>query len=272
MTDDSQVPTAPGIGLLVSVRSAEEAARALAGGASLIDVKEPLHGSLGRADDTVIEAVLRTVGDVRPVSAALGEWAETSSAIPPLALTFVKWGLAGCQHRNDWRQRLVPLRKTQRQPQVVLAAYADWQCAQAPPVEDVFALAKEHPGSVLLIDTYCKETSSISQHRPTLLDWLPAAWVEDLCDRCRVAGGGRPPGGDGKPGSPAGAPDLVCRARRCVRRGRPPRKRADGEGPPSRPTSPQGVTALPYPLPILQSSKSIFANSFFWKYAFLSNQ
>ena len=188
MTDDSQVPTAPGIGLLVSVRSAEEAARALAGGASLIDVKEPLHGSLGRADDTVIEAVLRTVGDVRPVSAALGEWAETSSAIPPLALTFVKWGLAGCQHRNDWRQRLVPLMKTQRQPQVVLAAYADWQCAQAPPVEDVFALAKEHPGSVLLIDTYCKETSSISQHRPTLLDWLPAAWVEDLCARCRVAG------------------------------------------------------------------------------------
>ena len=35
--------------LLVSVRSADEARTALAGGASIIDVKEPDHGSLGQA-------------------------------------------------------------------------------------------------------------------------------------------------------------------------------------------------------------------------------
>ena len=37
-------------GLLVSVRSGAEAEAALAGGADLIDVKEPTRGALGRAD------------------------------------------------------------------------------------------------------------------------------------------------------------------------------------------------------------------------------
>src|SRR4051794_16896845 len=93
-------------GLLVSVRSAEEAACALAGGAALIDVKEPLRGALGRADDAVIRAVVQAVGAARPVSAALGEWAEQDQSIPDLGLMYVKWGLAGCGQRRDWRQQL----------------------------------------------------------------------------------------------------------------------------------------------------------------------
>src|SRR5256885_16611977 len=43
-------------GLLVSVRSAGEAEAAIAGGADLIDVKEPAYGSLGRAKDETIAA------------------------------------------------------------------------------------------------------------------------------------------------------------------------------------------------------------------------
>ena len=58
---------------------------------------------------------------------------------------------------------------------------------QAPSVEAVFALASEHPGSVLLLDTHCKEAKGIGKQRPTLLDWLPVAWVEDLCVRARDA-------------------------------------------------------------------------------------
>src|SRR3712207_4897772 len=58
--------------LLVSVRSAEEAEAALAGGADLIDVKEPRGGSLGRAEDWVLAGVLRRVSGRRPVSAAMG--------------------------------------------------------------------------------------------------------------------------------------------------------------------------------------------------------
>src|SRR5262245_13850027 len=62
--------------LLVSVRSAAEAHAALAGGADLIDVKEPSRGPLGRADDSVISAVLVAVHGRRPVSAAMGELAD----------------------------------------------------------------------------------------------------------------------------------------------------------------------------------------------------
>ena len=43
--------------LLVSVRSPEEAAAAMAGGANIIDVKEPTRGSLGMAGVDVIEAI-----------------------------------------------------------------------------------------------------------------------------------------------------------------------------------------------------------------------
>jgi uncharacterized protein (UPF0264 family) len=78
--------------------------------------------------------------------------------------------------------------RDQRRPQVVLTAYADWQCAGAPPVEEVMALACERPESVVLVDTHCKDAGGVSKRRPTLLDWLPAAWIEEMCGRCRAAG------------------------------------------------------------------------------------
>ena len=62
--------------LLVSVRDAAEAEAALAGGADLIDVKEPSRGPLGRADAGVIRYVVKAVGGRAPVSAALGELKE----------------------------------------------------------------------------------------------------------------------------------------------------------------------------------------------------
>src|SRR5437763_1899892 len=58
-------------GLQVSVRSAAEAESALAGGADLIDVKEPSRGPLGAADAAVIRDVITAVAGRRPVSAAL---------------------------------------------------------------------------------------------------------------------------------------------------------------------------------------------------------
>jgi uncharacterized protein (UPF0264 family) len=175
--------------LLVSVRSAEEARAALEGGAGVIDVKEPSRGSLGRADERVIRDITAAVGGRRPVSAALGEWVEQKGSIPDADLTFVKWGLAGCRRNPNWRRDLAWLLEQQARPQPVLVAYADWQCAQAPSVEEVFALVREHPGSVMLLDTHCKDASKvIGKKRPTLLDWLPAAWVFDLCARCRESG------------------------------------------------------------------------------------
>ncbi len=174
--------------LLVSVRSVPEAVSALAGGAGLIDIKEPAHGALGRADEAVLCAVLAAVAGRVPVSAALGEWADGPGAIPELPLRYVKWGLAGCQRHPDWRHRFATHLENPDRPQVVLAAYADWQCAQAPSVEDVFAFASAYPGSVMLIDTHCKDANNpLRKVRPTLLDWLTIPFLEDLCGRARAA-------------------------------------------------------------------------------------
>src|SRR6516225_6775314 len=120
--------------LLVSVRSVFEAAEALAGGAALIDVKEPASGSLGRADAGTTTDILRFVAGRQPVSAALGELTEGALPSTP-GLTFVKWGLAGCARRN-WRRDLVEagqrLSLTPGYGAPVATTYADWQRADSP--------------------------------------------------------------------------------------------------------------------------------------------
>jgi (5-formylfuran-3-yl)methyl phosphate synthase len=170
--------------LLISVRSVPEALAALEGGAAIIDVKEPARGALGRADDDVIRAVCSAVGARRPVSAALGEWADRQFKIPDARLTYVKWGLAGCRRTQDWRQ----VSNCQTNPTRVFVAYGDFECAAAPSIEEVFSLAAQTPNSVLLVDTHCKDANNvINKTKPTLLDWLPPSFLVDLCERCRAA-------------------------------------------------------------------------------------
>lgn len=169
-------------GLLISVRSAEEACAALLGGADLIDVKEPARGSLGRADDETISAVLQTVGGVCPVSAALGELLVTTSC-PIAGLAFAKWGLAGAA-TADWTAqfRAAIARRKQTDPECrpVVVAYADWTRAVAPSPNQVAPFAGQ-ANAALLIDTCIKDGS-------TLLDWLPLAAVGRLVRNCRQAG------------------------------------------------------------------------------------
>src|SRR2546430_16954850 len=59
--------------LLVSVVSADEAERALAGGADIVDVKDPGEGALGAPAPRVLCDVVRAEGSAAPVSVALGD-------------------------------------------------------------------------------------------------------------------------------------------------------------------------------------------------------
>ena len=68
-------------GLLVSVRNAAEATEALAGGASIIDVKEPSRGPLGRADADVTAAIAEAVAGRAPLTVACGELVTGESEI-----------------------------------------------------------------------------------------------------------------------------------------------------------------------------------------------
>jgi uncharacterized protein (UPF0264 family) len=168
--------------LLVSVRSAIEAEAALAGGAALIDVKEPAHGSLGRATDASIAAVLRCVAGRQPVSAALGEWADDPRPLLVEGLRYVKGGLAGCEGRRDWRSGLmaarVQLQKAAPECGLVAVAYADWKRAESPPPLQVCEFACESRCAAFLVDTWHKDGT-------TLLDWLATDAVSDLVGRCR---------------------------------------------------------------------------------------
>jgi uncharacterized protein (UPF0264 family) len=174
-------------GLLVSVRSAAEAEEALEGGAALIDVKEPRHGSLGRAEDAVIAEVIQRVADRRPVSAALGELREASEPFLAPGLACVKWGLAGCGNdaKGDWRFRLASeadrLATGFPPCRLVAVAYADWRRAAAPSPTDVCAFATERRVGAFLLDTWRKDGS-------TLLDWLVPRELAHLCQGCKSTG------------------------------------------------------------------------------------
>ncbi|NBW96041.1 MAG: hypothetical protein EBR28_04765, partial [Planctomycetia bacterium] len=71
-----------GRGVLVSVRNAVEVVAALAGGAHVIDVKEPARGSLGRAAPEAVAAVAAAVAGAVPWTMAAGELA---AGVEPLA-------------------------------------------------------------------------------------------------------------------------------------------------------------------------------------------
>ena len=92
-------------GLLISVRSADEARIALAGGADVIDVKEPSRGALGAATPFVWDEVREVVAGCRPVSVALGELLDDEIdelAAATAGCEFAKIGLAGCQGITGW--------------------------------------------------------------------------------------------------------------------------------------------------------------------------
>ena len=79
--------------LLVSVTSAEEASAALAGGADIIDAKNPLAGALGAVPVEVLREIHATVAGARLVTAAIGD-ATDETAIERAAWTFAAAGAA----------------------------------------------------------------------------------------------------------------------------------------------------------------------------------
>ncbi len=87
--------------LLVSVAHAADAAAALAGGADLIDAKDPTGGALAAVAPGEFAAICAAVAGARPVTAALGNAAEEDAveraarAFGQAGARFVKIGFAG---------------------------------------------------------------------------------------------------------------------------------------------------------------------------------
>jgi uncharacterized protein (UPF0264 family) len=161
-------------GLLVSVRDASEALIALAGGANVIDVKEPDRGSLGAADGATIAAVIRAVEGRVPVTAAAGELVDligSPHAPMPHGVSLFKIGLAGCRAVPDWISRWKQTINTlwtqdDAAKHAVAVVYADWRTADAPQPVDVLHTAVDLGCPALLIDTWDKSSGSLFDHWP----------------------------------------------------------------------------------------------------------
>jgi uncharacterized protein (UPF0264 family) len=177
--------------LLVSVRDASEAAAALAGGAEIIDVKEPAAGSLGPASPSAVVDVARQVARQAPWTMACGEISTNAERVsarlaailallaeeglsPPRA---VKVGLSSMQGKA-WQKALGVL--ADHLPQgvgQVAVVYADHEDCGAPPAEDVIKFAKETAAVAVLVDTFDKSSPGVLGVQPLarLRAWRDAA-------------------------------------------------------------------------------------------------
>ena len=78
---------------LASVRNADEASLAIAGGADIIDCKEPACGALGALPLETIAEIVRGVAGVCPVSATIGDVPCTTDCVVPLAVAVSNTGV-----------------------------------------------------------------------------------------------------------------------------------------------------------------------------------
>lgn len=178
--------------LLVSVRSRFEAEQAVAGGADVLDVKEPSRGSLGMASIDAIMDISNlepVVSNVIPFSVALGEVADWRNAtVPslPSRIAFAKLGLSQCAYDCDWKANWKRVREkfeihSSSELNWVAVAYADSDQAASPSVSEVLQAAIETNCAGLLIDTWNKNGGA-------LLDHLRVVELTRIAVECRAAG------------------------------------------------------------------------------------
>ncbi|MGN6869017.1 MAG: (5-formylfuran-3-yl)methyl phosphate synthase [Solirubrobacteraceae bacterium] len=178
--------------LLVSVVSADEAARAVAGGADIVDVKDPGEGALGAPAPRTLSEVVRAVGGAVPVSVALGDLPDlphtAALAARGAALsgaTYVKLGLRGVREL----ERAVAMMSAVADAvaphtEVIAVAYADAEVLDPPSLAPAWlpALVERTGIAGALVDTFVKDGRG-------LYAWLSEAELADLISGTHRVGG-----------------------------------------------------------------------------------
>jgi uncharacterized protein (UPF0264 family) len=170
--------------LLVSVAGPGEARAAVAGGADVIDAKDPRRGALGRVSPAQLAAIQEAVGSVRLTSAALGD-ARSAEAIARraevgarLGLAFVKVGFAGVS--RDARARALAGAACRglggRATGLVLVAYADWRGVDGLAPSRIVSVAARAGAVGVLLDTATKQRPLFAVASPdAVARWVAAA-------------------------------------------------------------------------------------------------
>lgn len=167
--------------LLVSVRSAAEAAAALAGGADIVDAKDPMAGALGPVSIDVLASIVATVNGATPVTAALGDahdeprLVDDAAAAVGAGAALIKIGFAGLTNRKRIDALLASAARGASAAHVIAVAYADHDRAEAPSPADVLDAAAHAGIAGVLLDTADK-------HAPGLTDLVApqalASWID----------------------------------------------------------------------------------------------
>jgi (5-formylfuran-3-yl)methyl phosphate synthase len=175
--------------LLVSVRNAEEVAAALAGGADIIDAKEPARGSLGAVTADVLAAIAACTPASVPLSVALGDCTDLGEVRAAMdgarmeersGAVYLKLGFAGVRSLERVTALLEAAVGSAHGRGIVAVGYADDGPAGAPQLEDVLRAAITARASGFLVDTWRKDGRG-------LLDHVPVERVAALSRRARAA-------------------------------------------------------------------------------------
>ena len=168
--------------LLVSVTSADEAASAIAGGADIIDAKDPLAGALGAVRLEVLCQIHRAVAGTRLVTAALGD-ATSEAAIEKASREFsaagaalVKVGFAGISAPARVVALIEAAVEGARDGGVVAVAYADADRATTVTPRTLIDVAASAGATGVLLDTIDKTGPGL---RALLSPVALAAWVNE---------------------------------------------------------------------------------------------
>jgi hypothetical protein len=170
----------------VSVRDADEARAAVAGGAEIIDAKDPRAGALGPVSSQALAEIRYTVPRTNPVSAALGDAPDHRAiraliaGLEPGTLAFGKVGFAGCTEAQGVEAVRVAADALE-EIGLVLVVYADWQSVSALSPEVVTELAARTGAAGLLLDTAGKGNGS-------LLNLWSVQQISEFVTRGRAAG------------------------------------------------------------------------------------
>ena len=177
--------------LLVSVVDAAEALLAVAGGADIVDVKNPAEGSLGAPVPGTLMRVRDAVPADVPLSVAIGDLPSLPGTAALAALgaarsgaAYVKVGLWGTSTTDDAVEVLRAVRDAVDGGAAVIAtAYADAERVPARPLPPGDIVEAAHRAGVwgCLLDTAVKDGRG-------LFEWLTPEALEALVDGGHAAG------------------------------------------------------------------------------------
>jgi (5-formylfuran-3-yl)methyl phosphate synthase len=161
--------------LLISPKNQKEAKEATAGGAHIIDIKNPQEGALGANYPWVIQDILKTKPPHVQVSCTLGDapnlpgtFALAATGAASLGVDYIKVGLYGVKTEIEAVFFLTQTVKAAKavNPKIKIAAtgYADAQKIGALNPMLVPTVAAKAGADIAMIDTYSKNGRTLLDH------------------------------------------------------------------------------------------------------------